>query len=149
MTMDDSAVFVDANVLIYADLVSSPFHVLARKRLSDLHAAGAALWISGQIIREYLVALTRGQSFSKPVQSAEAARSARMIIAQMTLAPESTAVAEHLLDLVARFDVRGKQTHDANVVATMLCHGVKKPLTHNVADFDRYGGIIEVLPLQS
>ena len=32
----------------------------------------------------------------------------------------------------------GKQTHDANIVATMLEHSVQKLVTDNVAHFQRY-----------
>ena len=32
----------------------------------------------------------------------------------------------------------GKQVHDANIVATMLAHGVGRLLTFNVADFQRF-----------
>ena len=142
-----SAMFVDANVLIYAGLASSPFHSVARRRLVEAHAAGTRLWISGQIVREYLVAITRGQTFSKPVSPADAAASAKTIASQFTVANDTGDVGQQLLELVSQFDVKGKQVHDANVVATMLIHGVRRLLTHNVADFERFATLIEIVPL--
>ena len=56
-------------------------------------------------------------------------------------------VTAKLLDLLLQFPSGGKQVHDANIVATMLVHGVPKLLTHNTADFARFSSVIEVLPL--
>ena len=50
----------------------------------------------------------------------------------------------HLLNTIA---CAGKQIHDANIVATMLTHGIQKLLTHNVADFSRFASQIIVIPL--
>jgi predicted nucleic acid-binding protein len=38
----------------------------------------------------------------------------------------------------------GKQIHDANIVAACLAYGIPRILTHNVADFKRFGAIIRV-----
>ena len=41
----------------------------------------------------------------------------------------------------------GKQVHDANVIATMLAHGVGTVVTMNLADFarfERYVGLVEL-----
>jgi predicted nucleic acid-binding protein len=35
--------------------------------------------------------------------------------------------------------------HDANLVATMLEHRIRRLLTFNEADFRRFGGLIEVV----
>lgn len=55
---------------------------------------------------------------------------------------------ERLLGLMEQISVGGKQVHDANIVATMLAHGVPNLLTHNTADFMRYSGLITILPLE-
>ena len=43
--------------------------------------------------------------------------------------------------------IGGKQVHDANIVATMQAHGLRRLLTHNTADFARFGALIQVEPL--
>ncbi len=40
--------------------------------------------------------------------------------------------------LVGQHLILGKQAHDANLVATMLVHGVKRILTFNGSDFKRF-----------
>jgi|FaiFalDrversion3_1042247.scaffolds.fasta_scaffold03450_3 predicted nucleic acid-binding protein len=49
------------------------------------------------------------------------------------------------LYLVRTRGVRGKQVHDARLVATMLTHGVDYLLTFNGDDFRRYADIIAII----
>ena len=62
---------------------------------------------------------------------------------------DSALVTAKLLDLLSQFPSGGKQVHDANIVATMLVHGVPTLPTHNTADFARFSSVIEVLPLNA
>jgi predicted nucleic acid-binding protein len=56
---DRSPVFLDTNVLVYASLALSPFHAAATERLAALEGDGVDLWVSRQVLREYLAAMTR------------------------------------------------------------------------------------------
>jgi predicted nucleic acid-binding protein len=51
-------VFVDTNVLVYAHVAEAPWHQEAQDAIVDHEAAGAPLWVSRQVLREYLVSLT-------------------------------------------------------------------------------------------
>jgi predicted nucleic acid-binding protein len=55
-----------------------------------------------------------------------------------TVLDEGAAVLVELLELVRRLGVRGKQAHDANIVATMLAGGVERLAALNPGDFVRY-----------
>jgi predicted nucleic acid-binding protein len=44
--LNEGALFVDTNVLIYANIVESPFHAAALAALRQARAASRALWIS-------------------------------------------------------------------------------------------------------
>jgi hypothetical protein len=48
--------------------------------------------------------------------------------------------------LVANYDVKGKQVHDARLVAGMLRHNVSHLLTFNAKDFSRYSEISVIEP---
>ena len=37
----------------------------------------------------------------------------------------------------------------ANIVATALAYDIPSILTNNIADFDRFSGLIEIIPLES
>jgi len=64
-----------------------------------------------------------------------------------TLLAEDGKVADRLLSLLADVECRGKQVHDANVVATMLVHGVRAVVTMNLEDFARFEGHVSLIRL--
>jgi predicted nucleic acid-binding protein len=58
-TTAGSAVFVDTNILVYANFPQAHFHELAFSRITGLDASGASLWTSRQVLREFLATATR------------------------------------------------------------------------------------------
>ncbi len=62
---------------------------------------------------------------------------------------EDDAVLAELLELVQKHDVKGKQVHDANIVATMRANGIDRLATLNAADFKRFEDEIALEPLVS
>jgi len=48
---------------------------------------------------------------------------------------------------LADVEYSGKQVHDANVVATMLTHGVGAVVTMNLADFARFERYVSLVEL--
>lgn len=148
MVMTDARrVFVDTNVLIYANVGSAPLHDLAQKSLQSLWTAGDEIWISRQVIREYTANVTRTQTFMQPMPTVKVIARVKYFEQTFQVADETAAVTEALLNLIDRIPVGGKQVHDANIVATMLANRVTHLLTHNVSDFNRYSHLIELLPL--
>ena len=139
--------FVDTNVLVFATQATAPWHAEANQTLTALHNGGAELWISRQVLREFLATLSRPQTFSTPVPIADLVADVKQFETLFTIAEDGPGVTAHLLSLLMAIACGGKQIHDANIVATMLTHGVPKLLTHNVADFNRFAGFITVIPL--
>jgi len=62
-TTDDNLLFIDTNILVYANVIETPLHEQALTAINTAHEAGRTIWISRQVIREYLVTLTRPQVF--------------------------------------------------------------------------------------
>jgi predicted nucleic acid-binding protein len=62
---------------------------------------------------------------------------------------EDDAVLAELLELVRKHDVKGKQVHDANIVATMRANGIDRLATLNAVDLKRFEDEIAVEPLVS
>jgi hypothetical protein len=52
------------------------------------------------------------------------------------------AVFQHWRNLIVKFGVKGRQVHDARLVASMLAHRVSTLLTLNTIDFARYANVI-------
>jgi predicted nucleic acid-binding protein len=140
-------VFVDTNVLVYANVASAALHATALAAFHNLRGAGAELWVSRQVLREYLATLTRPGIYAAPPSAALLATQVRGFESAFHVADETAAVTAHLLAVLAAFPVGGKQVHDANIVATMQAYGIARLLTHNVADFARFAPVITVEPL--
>jgi len=145
--MDDNRCMVDTNVLIYSTVSSSPWHQEARGWLAALLDEGIELCIIPQIVREYLVILTRGDIFEEQFTPEEALDELEAILPTFILLDENEETVSHLRNLVRRYQVRGKSVHDANIVASMLTHDITRLVTYNTRDFRRYQEItIELIP---
>lgn len=147
MLTDSDPIFVDTNVLIYANLALSPFYQVAVGALQTLDAAEAPIWISRQVLREYLAAMTRPGALTGKIATDELAADIHSFSEQFYVAEDGSDVTDELVHLFTTVPMAGKQVHDANIVATMLVHGVRRLLTHNVDDFKRFSHLIRVVPL--
>lgn len=143
---EQPALFVDTNVLVYANVAEAPLHQAALSALQSARDAGRTLWISRQVLREYLVTLTRPQAFAA-VPRATVLEQVQLFVERFQVADDTETVTAKLLDLLAEVPGGGKQVHDANIVATMLAQGIPALLTHNVKDFERFRRWIKVEPI--
>ena len=143
-TMAAEPRFVDTNILVYASQLTSPWHDRAEAVLRAADADSAELWISDQILREYLSVVTRLPPSGAGVPMREAIEHVRFFIQRFWMAQGGALARAELLTLLATYPTAGKQVHDANIVATMLANGVTHLLTNNVADFRRFEGLITV-----
>lgn len=137
--------FVDTNVLVYARVLEAPNHDLARELLGRAMAGGEPVQLSRHVLREYLAVMTRPQTWPVPVTREEVLQDVERLAANVRILEDGPVVTEALVALCRDVPAAGKQIHDANIVATMLVHGVRQLLTFNAADFQRYGGRVEVL----
>ncbi len=141
---DAEPLFVDTNILIYANVATAPLHDAALKALQDVYQTGRPLWISRQVLREFIAARTRPQTFAQPSTSDVVIKRIRYFEDRFQVADDTPAVTEQLLQLLANHKLGGKQVHDANIVATMKTYGITALLTHNVKDFERFAEIINI-----
>lgn len=141
---DADPVFLDTNVLVYASRPTAPEHAAARAALGAIEASGAAVWISPQVLREYLAVVTRPQATAPALTMAAAIEDVRRFQASFEMAQEGSAVLERLLDLLAANPRAGRQAHDANLVAVMLVQGIHRLVTFNPTDFHRFRNHVQV-----
>ena len=134
--------FCDTNVLLCAVDRKRGRNLQALHVLNVLPNEGVELYLSGQIVREFLAVCTRsatlnglGLSTFLAVQNAEA------ILERCTMLEENRGVTVRLLRICATTQCKGKQLHDANVVATMQEHGLTRLVTDNLADFRRFSDL--------
>lgn len=141
-------VVLDTNVLLSATDTGRAEFDRARATLDEWPARGITLYTSGQILREYLSVATRpiernGLGLTQP----DAIANIMAFRERLHLLAENDKVADRMLELLTTTKCAGKQVHDANIVATMLTHGVHTLVTLNVDDFTRFGHAIDVVPL--
>lgn len=143
----DAKVFIDTNALLRANHPSLGLHHEANAMLVQFWQDGYELWISRQVIREYLVQLTRPGLLAKPLTITEVEAQVKGLRTVFRIADETEAVTEKLIDLMKLIPSGGKQVHDANIVATMLVNDIHTLLTNNVSDMKRFAEQIMITPL--
>ena len=139
-------VFVDTNVLLRFSFPGLNFRKECRDYVAHLMRNGSELWISNQVIREFYVQATHANTFSRPLTTTEVLRVIELFplhfhIAESAPAP---AVRAELLVLLHDYDVRGKLTHDTNILATMLTHDIDTICTLD-SDFNRFTDRVTIL----
>ena len=148
MTTDDKAVLVDTNVLLSATALHRPLHGAALTVLNDWPNRGVVLAASSQVFREYLAVATRPVEVNGlGLDVSDALANVAAFRARMRLLVESEPVWDRLQTLIAHYGCKGKQIHDANVVASALAWGVGKLVTANAGDFNRFAAELEVIDL--
>ena len=141
--------FVDTNALVRARLRTSPFHEAARAALVRAGLDSEPIRISRQVVREYLVTVTRPQDWSEPLPVAAALRDVEWLRSTFEILEDGERVTNMLVALFREFPIGGKQIHDANIAATMLAHGERRLLTFNAKDFRRFGERIELVEIEA
>lgn len=148
-TVGDRAL-LDTNVLVAATDEDRPEHARAVEALTRWPAEGVVLYTSGQIVREYLAVATRPvERNGLGLERGAAVANVKALRTRLRFLTEDAKVAGRLLGLLDEVDCAGKQVHDANIVATMLVHGIETVVTMNVGDFARFGDHVRVVPLRT
>ena len=141
---------LDTNVILSATDEGRAEHRQAMVIFNDWAGRGTALYASGQVMREYLAVATRpADKNGLGLKQADALANVRAFRTRTSLLVEDGKVADCLLGLLDETRCAGKQVHDANVVATMLVHGIDSLITINLADFTRFEHHIKLIPLAS
>lgn len=139
---------LDTNVLLTATDEGRAEHRQAMRIFNDWAGRSTTLYASGQIMREYLAVATRpADKNGLGLTQAAAVANVRVLRARTSLLAEDSRVADRLLELMDEIPCGGKQVHDANVVATMLVHGIDPLITINLADFSMFEHHIRLIPL--
>jgi predicted nucleic acid-binding protein len=140
---EGKTLFLDTNVLVAATDESRPFHLVARKLIARGRFAGLHGATSGQVIREYLVVATRPVAVNGlGLSRADALANIGKMTRHLQFCDESESVSLRLRGLVAARELSGKAIHDANIVATLMEHGIALLATENPEDFAGYPGIV-------
>ncbi|MFN0175571.1 MAG: type II toxin-antitoxin system VapC family toxin [Saprospiraceae bacterium] len=140
-------IFIDTNILVYANNSLSPFCTAARTKLNDAMATYENLWVSRQVFREFAVIVTREMLAAGNPDFVKLESVIQQFERDFFVAEDSSKVTAQWLSLLKQTKSAGKQVHDTNIVATMLIHDIDSVLTNNVSDFQRFSHLITIVPM--
>jgi hypothetical protein len=130
---------LDTNVLVQAEVVTSPFHGIARTLLTQLPEGPAPWAIPWPCVYEFLRVVTHPRVFHPPMPSAAAMRDLRHILASpsLVLLGETARHGEVMAAVVEASGASGNLVHDAHIASLCLEHGVSELVTGD-RDFARF-----------
>jgi len=138
---------LDTNVLVHAEIVTSPFHTTARQLLRDL-AEGPAPWaIPWPCVYEFLRVVTHPRVYHPPMPIALALGDLRAILGSpsLVLLAETPRHPDVMASIVEASGATGNLLHDAHIAALCVEHGVSELLTGD-RDFARFTDVRTVNP---
>lgn len=135
MTRGD-LVLVDTNVYLSATDRSRSEHRDSRDFLRACARAGVHCAVTGQILREYLVAATRPPAVNGlGLQPEDALANVVTFRSRAVFLDEDEAVSRQLEALIGQCAIVGKRIHDANIAAALTVYRVPYLVTTNKDDF--------------
>lgn len=138
---------VDTNILLRLVQKNSPMHLDTQRAIVTLKKQGNFLCIIPQNIIEFWAVATRpldknGLGLSITQAEEESEKLKKIFILEL----DTPKIFTEWESLVIKYQVMGKQVHDARLVAAMLAHNITHLLTFNVDDFKRFSDIVVVDP---
>ena len=143
-------ILTDTNVLLRLMQQTEPHHSQADAALYALRSRGDEPCVVVQVIYEFWSACTRpvGSKNGLGMTVADTASKMRRLQQLFPVYRDEGAIFDRWEKLVTLHDVKGKNAHDARLVAAMLHHRLTHLLTFNDSDFKRFTEIAVLTPGQ-
>jgi predicted nucleic acid-binding protein len=138
---------VYTNILLRLVQKNSPMHLDTQRAILTLKKQGNFLCIIPQNIIEFWAVATRpldknGLGLSITQAEEESEKLKKIFILEL----DTPQIFTEWESLVIKYQVMGKQVHDARLAAAMVAHNITHLLTFNVDDFKRFSEIVIVDP---
>ncbi len=145
MKAAEGRVLIDTNVLIYATLENDPRS--KRARASLLSDTDGERFTSVQNLAEMYPNLT-GPRMEKPDEPSVARAKIQSVasLPSLQVLPLTGDVQSIALELCEKYGITRQRYYDAQIVATMIVHGIRTLLTENERDFKDMSEIRAVNP---
>ena len=138
---------VDTNVLLRTTDVGDAAQPVAEAALIALRRSGESLSIFPQNLIEFWAVATRPSANNGlGLSIAQAESQVNNLKAMFVLLHDTPEIYSAWERIVIRYQVTGKQAHDARIVAAMKSHNLSHLLTFNDSDFKRFIEITVVNP---
>ena len=137
----------DTSVIVRLYDENNPISEVVEKCLNKLEQNGEEIVIVPQVLVEFWAVATRPINANGLGMTAKQAEQELKNLQKLfTLLPENRVIFDEWKTLVVKYQVSGKPTHDARIVAAMLAHRIGNVLTLNPNDFKRFVEINAVRP---
>jgi toxin-antitoxin system PIN domain toxin len=138
---------IDTNILVFAEIRSSPQHARALQILREFSEGAVAWAIPWPCVYEFLRVVTHARVYHPPVPLDTALADVRAILRSPSLVmlAETARHADVMEEVVAGARVSGNMIHDAHIAALCLEHGVSELVTGD-RDFARFKALRVVDP---
>jgi toxin-antitoxin system PIN domain toxin len=148
--MSRDLALLDTNVLIDALYKNSDHYAAARALLDQAIQESAGFCITPQVLAEFYVVVTHPKRVTHPKSPEEALNAIAGFLAMpgMLLLLIPPDIVSRWMELVRRYPqhVTNRKVFDAQLVATMLAHSVRRIFTFNVSDFSPFAEIEVIEP---
>ena len=140
-------VLVDTNILVRLSQAGHPHQADCKSALTRLLQRRDQGVLCTQAAIEFWSVATRPQTANGlGLDPSQAEASLRDFETLLVWLPEPPDIGARWRAIVNRYSIRGRQAHDARLVAFMQATGLTDLLTLNAADFTRYDAITCVRP---
>lgn len=136
-------IFLDTNVLIYQTFedFDADKHNIVTSTLQDLHKSQYHLYISSQIIREFVAIATNGKIFQTPLQRDDVLLKIEEFQNNFHLLFDTEEGIEQLKKLIRQYHITKQDIHDANIAATIIVNQLDYLWTFNRKDFNQFNEV--------
>lgn len=138
---------IDTNLLVRVADGNSATHLLAIEAIEKLLNQQHKVYITGQNLIEFWAVATRPlevNGLGWTTQQTETVIT--QFLNRFRFLDDTPAIFSNWRSLVTAYDIKGKRTHDARLIAVMLAHEVTHLLTFNTDDFGSYFNITLIHP---
>ncbi len=137
---------VDTNVLLRSIQQTHPMHEYSVQAVRILLEQGETLCIIPQNLIEFWVVASPTEVNGLALSFADALNELEQLKNCFVLLPDIASIFPVWENLIAKYQVIGKPSHDARLVAAMIAHNITHLLTFNISDFKRFTEIITLDP---
>lgn len=138
---------VDTHVLVRLRDRNSPHLAECERAIDLLIDRDDKLCLCTQALIEFWSVATRpleANGLGRSVQ--QAFSDCQLFLDTMLLLDQPPDIAQRWLELVRRYEVKGKEVHDARLAALALAHDIPYILTLNPVDLSRYQEVTAITP---
>ncbi|OHD56412.1 MAG: hypothetical protein A2Y33_15595 [Spirochaetes bacterium GWF1_51_8] len=147
MKIDRGPCFIDTNILIYASFPENKFYEKALDCIETLRPQG--LYISRQIVLEYVSVVTNENIYNQYLTSEEAVENIEVFLEYMSIIEPGTPLDTHALKkYLIQYAIKRRMVFDLNIYLTMKANGIPVILTANEKDFNAFQDIEIINPVK-